>query len=580
MSDEDRKAIDRDGHVQVEKNTSKRPRQQPTLSNLEGASFSSLPMSLNGDVSMNSSRQDASISEAYCLGDYSSVVTNREGQSNPGNPTLFRTPLEASHEPSIGNASAVSSRIGPSSAGTFSGDASIVSSYRGLSNNDRSTIGDVSTMGGDLSIVSSERNVPKGRILGDGVSTLGANSSIASRRRGISKSGTLLGNESLGSSSFRGISRSDHDGAGDNMSIVSSRKGLASANGSVLKNLTPHTFESPQRPLRAYSAAQGVYEFSDRHQWNRQPSSSVTSESQMQEFDIVVDHDNASMLSGLDYSIVSGRRIPFGSINGDSKIMHKTTMPALPDSASEASSEDALVSLARAMREQAAVIQAMAGQSDGDELSRLAIEKRDLARQVLALQQEIENMGGSRPSSVASYSSRGSGRLSARSTQSQRRYSFGTLGNIPEVVSADEMTGFSRGTSIPGNMAIHGDSYRVGSLHTDDLTDGDMSTIPSFDGASVRSGGSKRSKGSRVSYSSRPSRASRNSLSRKSRMTREGFEPDLPDYVRPESPPGSQVWRSLAFFITFFIPDAIIPSPGAGAKQAWRYVNSGFRCPC
>lgn len=362
------------------------------------------------------------------------------------------------------------------------------------------------------------------------------------------------------------------------ISLINSRKGNSDFNGSPWNSLASHMVKSPQSTHPSYNRDLGSPGLSDGQRWTSsgQLNSSVATKSKMQEFDIIADNDKASLLSGLDYSIVSGRKIQFGNVSGDSKA-HKTTAPILRVSAAgetSPTSDDALVSLARAMREQAAVIHAMTGQSDEDELSRLAIEKRDLAQQVLMLQQEIENMGGSRQSSVASVLSRGSGRLSARSPRIQRRYSFGQLGNIPEVVTADEMTTLCSigGLSVPGNMAIYRDSYRVRSLPTDDLTDNDMSMIPRFEGASVCIGGSRRSKYSRISNSSGPSWAVRKSLSRRSRTSKEGFEPNLPDFLRPESPPGSQLWRSLAFFTTFFIPDAIVPAPGAGAKQAWRYV--------
>ncbi|GAX11544.1 chitin synthase [Fistulifera solaris] len=364
----------------------------------------------------------------------------------------------------------------------------------------------------------------------------------------------------------------------EDISQINRRQGTTNVIGSPVNSPTP---QSPQYAPRIYHRDLGSPGLVDEQRWDSSGrlNSSVTSQSQMPEYHIVADHENASLLSGLDYSIVSGRKIQFGSIAEQPKAQ-PSSMPTLADSFSDTSSksEDALVSLARAMREQAAVIQAMAGQSDEDELSRLAMEKRDLAQQVLRLQQEIEKMEGSRQNSMTSVSSRGSGRYSARSVRSQRSYKFAQLGHIPEVVTADEMTTFSsiRGPSVPGNMPIPRHSHRLGSVTTDELTDGDLSTIPSFenvsmfDSASVRSGGSRRSKDSRVSNSSRPSRASRNSLVRRSRMSKEGFEPDLPDYLRPESPPGSQFWRSLAFLVTFFIPDVCIPVAGAGAKQAWR----------
>jgi hypothetical protein len=367
----------------------------------------------------------------------------------------------------------------------------------------------------------------------------------------------------------------------EDASQPNNRQGTANVDGLPVNSPTP---QSPQYAPRIYHRDLGSPGLVDGQRWDSsgRRNASVTSQSQSPEYHVVADHENASLLSGLDYSIVSGRKIQFGSVAEQPKAQ-KSSMPTLVDSFSDTSSrsEDALVSLARAMREQAAVIQAMAGQSNEDELSRLAMEKRDLAQQVLRLQQEIEKMGGSRHSSMTSVSSRGSGRYSARSAPSQRSNKFGQLGHIPEVVTADEMTTFSsiRGPSVPGNMTIPRNSYRLGSVTTDELTDGDLSTIPSFenasvfDSASVRSGGSRRSKNSRISNSSRPSRASRNSLIKRSRMSKEGFEPDLPDYLRPESPLGSQFWRSLAFLVTFFIPDVCIPVAGGGAKQAWRYVS-------
>jgi hypothetical protein len=399
---------------------------------------------------------------------------------------------------------------------------------------------------------------------------------IGSRKAALRADEHLLGDASnIGFE--RGVIKT---GATVDDSAIKVEKGTVDVEPSSLYSPTPR---SPQFAPPVYHKDLGSPVVVDDQRWDSSGrlNASVTSQSQTPEYHIVADHENASLLSGLDYSIVSGRKIQFGSIAEQPKAQ-KSSMPTLVDSFSDTSSksEDALVSLARAMREQAAVIQAMAGQSDEDELSRLAMEKRDLAQQVLRLQEKIEKIGGSRQSSMASVSSRGSGRYSARSSRSQRSYKFGQLGHIPEVVTADEMTTFSsiRGPSVPSNMAIPRHSYRLGSVTTDELTDGDLSTIPSFenasvlDSASVRSGGSRRSKDSRISNSSRPSRASRNSLIRRSRMSKEGFEPDLPDYLRPESPPGSQFWRSLAFVVTFFIPDVCIPVAGAGAKQAWRYV--------
>ena len=494
--------------------TKEKPPPPRASKNVENESFSSFHVDLSEDASIMSNNYEISKS-AITVPDYPSDDSSSDGA--PGSKSQHG-PLETLERVSISN-----KRLGSQ---PFTGETSATSSHKFASSAD--------TYPDDSSKVSSYEETPNSRSI------------------------------------VKDTSRK-----AEGIATASNPKESLDVNGSPLNSLTSRTFESPQSAHQSYNRDLGSPGLSDGQRWTSsgQLTSSVATQSQVQEFDIVTDNDNASLLSGLDYSIVSGRKIQFGSISGDPKA-HKTTKPVPSDGASEASSksDDALVSLARAMREQAAVIQAMAGQSDEDELSRLAIEKRDLAQQVIRLQQQIEKMGGSRPSSIASFSSRGSGRLSARSPRSQRGYSFGQLGNIPEVVRADEMTALSsiRGPSVPGNMAMYRDSYRARSLPTDDLTDGDMSTIPSFEGTSVRSGGSRRSKDSRISNSSRPSRSIRNSLSRRSRMSREGFEPDLPDYLRPESPPGSQFWRSLAFLATFFIPDVIVPAAEAGAKQAWR----------
>lgn len=89
---------------------------------------------------------------------------------------------------------------------------------------------------------------------------------------------------------------------------------------------------------------------------------------------------------------------------------------------------------------------------------------------------------------------------------------------------------------------------------------------------SLQSAGVQSAKSSRSFQSVRSARSQRSSLASSARRKKKGFEAPLPEYIRPENPPGSQAWRSLAFLCTFFVPDVCINRVGPGAKQAWRYV--------
>ena len=78
-----------------------------------------------------------------------------------------------------------------------------------------------------------------------------------------------------------------------------------------------------------------------------------------------------------------------------------------------------------------------------------------------------------------------------------------------------------------------------------------------------------RSLSGQASQTTRGSSSSGDTRIRGSRRERR-FEAPLADFCRPESPPGSQAWRSFALLCTFLVPDVCIPRKGNGAKQAWR----------
>ena len=115
-----------------------------------------------------------------------------------------------------------------------------------------------------------------------------------------------------------------------------------------------------------------------------------------------------------------------------------------------------------------------------------------------------------------------------------------------------------------------------------DVDDDDDSSIDSYrsnrsgrSARSNRSGGSYRSTRSGRSNCSKSIRSARSARSQRSKVSnakrqKNGFEAPLQEFKRPENPPGSQAWRSMAFMCTFMVPDMCINRVGQGAKQAWR----------
>lgn len=237
------------------------------------------------------------------------------------------------------------------------------------------------------------------------------------------------------------------------------------------------------------------------------------------------------------------------------------------------------------------------------EAESLAREKAELAQQVMMLKQQLQGSvsysghtgsyaGTSYAGNSASYNQ---GFRDDRSVGSMGSRGHRTVGNgyNPQGYSqgdypqggyppgpprypgeiASQYSGYN-GPTRDGEAALY-DEYRQG-LSVAPTRDGpaDDVSIDSYEDRSVRSNRSNRS-GSKSVHSIRSARSARSAASKNSKLSKRaknGFEPPLQDYKRPESPPGSQAWRSLAFICTFMIPDACVPKQGAGPKQAWRYV--------
>lgn len=243
------------------------------------------------------------------------------------------------------------------------------------------------------------------------------------------------------------------------------------------------------------------------------------------------------------------------------------------------------------------------------EAERLAREKAELAEQVMMLKQQLQGSvsysgnsgsyaGTSYAGNSASYSQ---GFRDDRSVGSMGSRGHRSIGNGYTHQGGYPQGGYPQGGYAPGppiypaEMAVpyHGypgpvrdgeaalyDEYRQG-LSVAPTNEGAMDdiSVDSYEDRSVRSSRSNRSgrsTGSKSVHSIRSARSARSAASKnshRSRRAKNGFEPPLQDYKRPESPPGSQAWRSLAFICTFMIPDVCVPKEGAGPKQAWRYVS-------
>jgi hypothetical protein len=121
-----------------------------------------------------------------------------------------------------------------------------------------------------------------------------------------------------------------------------------------------------------------------------------------------------------------------------------------------------------------------------------------------------------------------------------------------------------------------GDDESIESYRSNRSARSNRSTGSARSARSNRSAGSARSarstKSSRSVRSARSARSAAKSRDSTARLEKNGFEAPLQEFKRPESPPGSQAWRSLAFICTFMVPDMCINRVGQGAKQAWRYV--------
>jgi len=102
-----------------------------------------------------------------------------------------------------------------------------------------------------------------------------------------------------------------------------------------------------------------------------------------------------------------------------------------------------------------------------------------------------------------------------------------------------------------------------------DFGEDDLSDARSLSSHSVRTNRTTHTDRS-GSKSVRSIRSVRSEASKRAKKAQSWFETPLEEYKRPESPTGSQAWRSLAYICTFFIPDTCIPKNSAQAKQAWR----------
>jgi len=217
--------------------------------------------------------------------------------------------------------------------------------------------------------------------------------------------------------------------------------------------------------------------------------------------------------------------------------------------------------LAKMMQDQAALVQAMTGDPERNQLATQVMqlqaqldaaqqEQRELQQEY---QQDMHNHGGYEQQFNDSASFR-SGRSRSRSRSRSGRRSHRS-NHVSSANEEDEFTEYRKSQSIVPDEDV------------DDVDD-ELSM------SSFHSRGSQLSKGSARSSRSMRSRSVRSAKSRNSaaRRTKNGFEAPLQDFKRPENPAGSQTWRSLAFLCTFFIPDSCIRKAGPGAKQAWRYV--------
>jgi len=213
---------------------------------------------------------------------------------------------------------------------------------------------------------------------------------------------------------------------------------------------------------------------------------------------------------------------------------------------SNRSDSSALSILAKMMRDQAALVQAMAL----DDTHTSVTTAPELQQQIATLQQQLSQVQSTNASLRSGHSVAGSS----------------ATGDIPTQLAVDFVP-------PPNNNSVPLD------VNDDDELSLDDDIRSRHSSHSRRSHSSRRSQTSRGSkYSESTTKRTLRSLSSSSASSSKiskraarngGFEPPLPEFEREAVPQYSVGWKRCVRIFTGIVPDACVPRKGA-AKQAWR----------
>jgi len=214
---------------------------------------------------------------------------------------------------------------------------------------------------------------------------------------------------------------------------------------------------------------------------------------------------------------------------------------------SNRSDSSALSILAKMMRDQAALVQAMAL----DDTHTSVTTAPELQQQIATLQQQLSQVQSTNASLRSGHSVAGSS----------------ATGDIPTQLAVDFVPP-PNNNSVP--LDVNDDDDELS------LDDDIRSRHSSHSRRSHSSRRSQTSRGSKYSESTtkRTLRSLSSSSASSSKISKRaarngGFEPPLPEFEREAVPQYSVGWKRCVRIFTGIVPDACVPRKGA-AKQAWR----------